>query len=525
MHSRNGTPQPDRSIPRCLSPRLFFKSFLIFLLVGFLAACGGTIDSELTHHKYPAEKTLPETRYVLTALLLIPPEMESKVFNELEIGDGLTHLLRETLEEVFMEVSVQDAEQEFTASGYGILLYPEFVGETQYFKLKLTGKDPLTQETIFQVETHGRSTLNERTLNPAMDVAAALRTLGLSTPSSIDDYREAKYRTKISLERSIIAAAIKLANAVSTHPSLAQNTRVQPEDTQVVSQQKNKTHIAPGNLSHAGRFSNDPREQIPIGKSAGRDDIALLIGNRTYLKKGIPKVEHAHRDLEMVKTYLIRTMGFYPDNIITYEDATKGDFATLFGTARDHRGKLFRWVNPGVSRVFIYYTGHGIPGVTGEELYFVPVDADLDYISQSGFSVSLFYENLKKIPAQETVIVLDTCFSGRTPGGVLFSRASAIVPVPQSHPLPLSNTAVLTSAQNDQVSTWLDKEGHSLFTYFFLLGLKGQADLNQDRIITTGEMNEYLVQEVPYMARRVADKEQLPKLEGRKDLVLAILED
>ncbi|MCF8719869.1 caspase family protein [Nitrospina gracilis] len=499
---------------------------LVFILVSsFLAACSSTIDSELTHNKYSGQETLPETRYDLTALLLIPEEMEAKVFNKLEIGDGLTHLLQETLGEVFAQVDMQDADKEFPASGYGILLYPEFVGETQYFELKLTGKDPLTKETIFQVETHGRSTLNERTLNPAMDVAAALRTLGLSTPSSIDDYREAQYRTKISLERSIIAATIKLANAVSMHPSLAQNPRVQPEDTQVASHQKMKSRFAPGTLSGAGRFSNDPSQQIPIGKSAGRDDIALLIGNRTYLKKGIPKVEHAHRDLEMVKTYLIRTMGFYPDNIITYEDATKGDFATLFGTARDHRGKLFRWVKPGVSRVFIYYTGHGIPGVTGEELYFVPVDADLDYISQSGFSVSLFYENLKKIPAQETVIVLDTCFSGRTPSGVLFERTSTIVPVPQSHPMPLSNTAVLTSAQNDQVSTWLDKEGHSLYTYFFLLGLKGQADLNQDRIITTGEMNEYLVQEVPYMARRVADKEQLPKLEGRKDLVLAILEN
>ncbi|MGP0566727.1 MULTISPECIES: caspase family protein [unclassified Nitrospina] len=525
MRSRNGITKPVCSTGRGLSPRRILKSILLFLIFGFLTACGGTIDSELTHNKYPVEESLPETRYDLTALLLIPAEMEDKVFNELEIGDGLTHLLRETLKEVFVDVVVQDADKEFTASGYGILLYPEFVGETQYFELKLTGKDPLTQETIFQVETHGRSTLNERTLNPAMDVAAALRTLGLSTPSSIDDYREAQYRTKISLERSIIAAAIKLANAVSTHPSLAQNTRVQPEDTQVAFHQKKKTRLAPGTLSTAGRFLNDPREQIPIGKSAGRDDIALLIGNRTYLKKGIPKVEHAHRDLEMIKTYLIRTMGFYPDNIITYEDATKGDFATLFGTAQDHRGKLFRWVKPGVSRVFIYYTGHGIPGVTGEELYFVPVDADLDYISQSGFSVSLFYENLKKIPSQETVIVLDTCFSGRTPDGVLFNRASAIVPVPQSRPMPLSNTAVLTSAQNDQVSTWLDKQGHSLFTYFFLLGLKGQADLNQDRTITTGEMNEYLIQEVPYMARRVADKEQLPKLEGRKDLVLAILED
>ena len=131
------------------------------------------------------------------------------------------------------------------------------------------------------------------------------------------------------------------------------------------------------------------------------------MGNRNYQQAGIPEVKFAHRDLEVVRTYLIHTLGFDPQNIIEERDATKGVFETLFGTSHDPKGMLYNWVRPGVSRVFVYYVGHGAPSAETGEAFFMPVDANPDYVSKSGYPVSVFYSNLEKLPAKEVIIVLD----------------------------------------------------------------------------------------------------------------------
>lgn len=262
---------------------------------------------------------------------------------------------------------------------------------------------------------------------------------------------------------------------------------------------------------------------IPVGQRAGRWDVAVLIGNKNYQRHGIPEVTYADHDLSILKAYLVRTMGFRADNIIEERDATKGTFETLFGTQNRPQGKLFNYVKKNKSRVFLYYVGHGAPDIKSGEGYFVPVDADPDYIAYSGYALSVFYTNLRLLPAREVVVVLDACFSGRTQDGLIFKNVSpAMLKVKESRS-GLENGALLASSRSEEVSSWYPAKRHGLFTYYFLKGLRGDADANKDRIITTGEMSSYLGEEVPYMARRLAGKRQNPKLEGRKDLVLVRL--
>lgn len=79
---------------------------------------------------------------------------------------------------------------------------------------------------------------------------------------------------------------------------------------------------------------------------------------------------------------------------------------------------------------------------------------------------------------------------------------------------------LITSAAVDQVSTWYPEKRHSLFTYYFLKGLQGEADLNRDKKITMGEMKEYLKENVPYMARRLSGTEQTPVVTGNDQEVI-----
>lgn len=135
-------------------------------------------------------------------------------------------------------------------------------------------------------------------------------------------------------------------------------------------------------------------------------------------------MEYAHRDLDVMQQYVKRTMGFTAKNIIVEKDATRATFEMIFGNKDQPRGKLARFVRKGRSRVFVYYVGHGAPSSRTGEGYFVPVDADPNYITTAGYPVSVFYRNLKKLPAKELVVVLDTCFSGRTESGLIVKNIS-----------------------------------------------------------------------------------------------------
>ncbi len=78
--------------------------------------------------------------------------------------------------------------------------------------------------------------------------------------------------------------------------------------------------------------------------------------------------------------------------------------------------------------------------------------------------------------------------------------------------LTIGNSAVFTSSTGEQVSSWYRKKKHSLFTYYFLKALQGDADSNNDKILTLSEIKDYIDDEVPYMARRINNRVQTPQL-------------
>ncbi|MEK7243450.1 MAG: caspase family protein [Thermodesulfobacteriota bacterium] len=155
--------------------------------------------------------------------------------------------------------------------------------------------------------------------------------------------------------------------------------------------------------------------------------------------------------------------------------------------------------------------------------YFVPVDANPRDLKSNGYRLQTFYDNLAKIPAKKMTVVLDACFSGNSEKGLLFKDISpALVKVKKEFQGP-ANAVLITSAAVDQVSTWYREKRHSLFTYYFLKGLQGEADINKDLKITVGEMDHYLKEQVPYMARRLTGIEQQPVVTGNPADVIAVL--
>jgi len=261
---------------------------------------------------------------------------------------------------------------------------------------------------------------------------------------------------------------------------------------------------------------------IPRSAMSNPNGVAVVIGNSNYHHPDIPDVDYAINDAEVMRRYVIQTLGYKEGNIIFVTDATKAKFETLFGIPGNQKGLLHDYIKPGVSEVFIYYSGHGAPDTEKMKGYFVPVDCDPSKVSLNGYSLDLFYKNLSKIEAHKTTVVLDSCFSGGTNTGkyLIGSASPALIKI-DTAPITDMNAAILTSSASDQISSWYDEKNHGLFTYFFLLGIRGTADLNKDGNITYQELYDFVSDRsegVPYWSKRLhGGRTQTPMLSGNRN--------
>jgi len=230
--------------------------------------------------------------------------------------------------------------------------------------------------------------------------------------------------------------------------------------------------------------------EIPETNMSNLDGIAVVVGNREY--DHFDDVKFADNDARIMKEYLLKTLGYRENNIIYVENATKANLEELFDTAGNYQGKVWKWVREELSDVFVYYSGHGMPSPETEGGYLVPVDCSPENIGLSGYPMSTFYANLNQIKFRSCLVVLEACFSGMTPEGSLLKRISggagtinSQYPMFDSEKSPLGeNGTIFASATGNQVSNWYTEKGHGMFTYFFLKGLSGEADIDHNGEIT-----------------------------------------
>ena len=247
------------------------------------------------------------------------------------------------------------------------------------------------------------------------------------------------------------------------------------------------------------------------------DDVAVIIGNADYKKLGrdIPDVTPAYADARGMKRYVIEALGIREDNIIFIKDAKQADMLATFGTETNHKGQLFDWLEPGRSRVFVYYSGHGAPGGREGSSYLVPADAQASRLELNGYPLRTLYRNLGKLPAKSVTVVLEACFSGVSQGGSVISRASPVYLKSKSPPVP-PNVTVISAGGANQMASWEKNSSHSLFTKYFLKGMSGEADArpygNGDGRVGYSELKRYLKKTVTRLARRYYGRDQVVQI-------------
>lgn len=263
--------------------------------------------------------------------------------------------------------------------------------------------------------------------------------------------------------------------------------------------------------------------KIPRCETENPNAIALILAISSYQDKDISPDRYAKNDAQVLREYLIKTLGFSPDNILPRDP----NELLTYGKIRTYIQKILpSYLKPnGSSDLFVYYSGHGAPNTTNHDAYLVPWDCNPNYVGDdNAYDMKEFYLDISKLDARNKIIVVDACFSGQAGNGksILSNVSSAMLRI--NNPLITSpNTVIFQSSMPDQVSNWYDQKKHSMFTYFFLKGLQGAADLNKDGKITSEELINYIDDPnngLPYYSNRLYQRPQDAQLAGSKNLVI-----
>ena len=268
-------------------------------------------------------------------------------------------------------------------------------------------------------------------------------------------------------------------------------------------------------------------QDLPQAGEVNEDAVAVVIGNQAY-RGDAPDVTYALRDAALMRRYLTESFGFRPGNILYLENATFSEMRTVFGT-ESGPGRIGDLVREGRSDVFVFYSGHGAPDPDDDAGYLVPVDGDANNLDATGYKLELLYENLARVEARSTTVVVDACFSGAAGSGdMLIAEASPIGLEVENPAAILGEDAVVVSAAGgSEIASWHSDKRYGLLTYYFLQGIRGEADLTGDGRITAGELEMYLTDTsdgLPYTARALHGRTQTPQVWGDEDEVVLQLD-
>jgi tetratricopeptide (TPR) repeat protein len=212
---------------------------------------------------------------------------------------------------------------------------------------------------------------------------------------------------------------------------------------------------------------------------------ALVVGIAHYANlPASAQLHYPDRDAESIYTTLISQQGGrFPANhvhVLTDAQATQANILE----------ELETWL-PSVTaandRVLIYFAGHGF--ISGGKGYLAPYDIDLHNIAGTAIGMDTLGTLIgTKIQGKWKVLLTDACHSGAiTPETDPAQLNSLLLGVQQSI---FSLTASRDREQSFESADW--GGGHGIFTYYVVRGLAGEADANNNGVVTADELAEYV---------------------------------
>jgi hypothetical protein len=269
------------------------------------------------------------------------------------------------------------------------------------------------------------------------------------------------------------------------------------------------------------------REAAVSSKFSGRK-FAVVIGVSRYKfhDGGLNDLQYADADARAVRDFLrLREGGgFAPDDILYLEN----EQATIEGVRSALRDFLRRAAPEDL--ILLYIAGHGAPDpYAPQKLYFLLHDTKVADMPGTALPMSELKEFLdNSVRARRVVVFIDACHSAGLSGAKLVTKRGLeqtennVFNLYAERLFSESGKAVLTSSDINEISqesaSW--GGGHGIFTWSLLEGLRGEADSNNDHLVTAGELFDFVRDRVRVETTFTQNPRVLPG--QNNDLALAV---
>jgi uncharacterized caspase-like protein len=236
---------------------------------------------------------------------------------------------------------------------------------------------------------------------------------------------------------------------------------------------------------------------------------AVIIGCDRYLDPSIPRLTCAVADARLMARTLTGTCGYDPKNVLSItEDATEPHLLPLGINLRNQVREWLKKVR-NEDTVIVFFAGHGFIDDRGQGIL-APQDVERDRIGLTGLRINDLRDMLHQCGAAQKLLILDCCHAGSERGDPLKE-----IPAPTEAQLRpafarAKGLITLASCGKDERSQEWKARGQGLFTYFLARGLTGEADGDNDGVVTSDELYLYVFDFVSTTAQKELNARQTP---------------
>ena len=223
---------------------------------------------------------------------------------------------------------------------------------------------------------------------------------------------------------------------------------------------------------------------------------AVVIGISRYQQNSLNDIQYADRDAEAFADFLRSSnCGNTPSDqvaLLVNENATR---ANVLNAVQN-----FSSLASGKDVLIIYFAGHGTNATFNNNFYLETYNTDPRHVIATATSADDVKNILNASMAKMIFWITDACNSGKISSGRIARRGSSSGPSEAEKFLGAiakertGGFVYLASSQSQE--TTIEGEqyggGHGIFTYYLLLGLKGQAEADNNGIITINACYDYL---------------------------------
>jgi len=121
--------------------------------------------------------------------------------------------------------------------------------------------------------------------------------------------------------------------------------------------------------------------------------------------------------------------------------------------------------------LYFYYSGHGIPAKTGDNLYLLPSDGGADFFEDDSLEINEIYNRLGGTKAKKVVGFVDACFSGRADDDQLIFDGVAAIKVVRKQEVNSDKMTVFVAGGRDDFSNQYKEKNNRLFSYYLIRGI------------------------------------------------------